>query len=180
MSGSSLSSRLQAAVRKGALAVALCAPVVAGSAGFFSDGPAEAWVEGAVVFPESSIPVSPRQFFVSSASPNVFKIDEDSITVGPDGAVRYLLLVETQGGARTVTFEGVHCASWRVRIYATGRDDGSWSTSRDSQWEPIRNNAYNRMRYALAAEHFCDALSPPRNREEVLRRLRTKGYGNTT
>lgn len=171
---------MRATIQKGALAFVMCMPVVAISAGFFSDGPTEAWVEGAVTFPESSVPVSPRPFFVSSASPNTFKIDENSITVGQDGAVRYILLVETQGGARTVTFEGVHCASWRVRIYATGRDDGTWSSLRNSEWEPIRNNAYNRMRYALAAEHFCDALAPPRNREEVLRRLRTKGFGNTS
>lgn len=180
LSGSGLLGRMRVTISRGALALVLSMPAVAVSAGLFSDGPSEAWVEGAVAYPESSIPVSPRPFFVSSASPNNFVIDESSITVEPDGVVRYLLLVETQGGARTVTFEGVHCASWRVRIYATGREDGSWSTLRDSQWEPIRNNAYNRMRYALAAEHFCDALAPPRNRDEVLRRLNTKGHGNTS
>lgn len=166
-------------MQKSALALVFYMPALVVSAGFLSDEPTEAWVEGEVTFPESSIPVSPREFFVSSASPNIFMVDENSITVSPDGAVRYILLVETQGGARTVTFEGVHCATWRVRIYATGRDDGTWSMLRNSEWEPIRNNAYNRMRYALAAESFCDALAPPRNRDEVLQRLRTKGFGNT-
>lgn len=172
-------SRLRAAGRRGFVAMALSLLAVQVSAGFFSDESAQTPVEGSVAFPDSSIPVKPRAFFVSSASPNRFMIDEDSISVSGDGVVRYVLLVETQGGARTVTFEGVHCASWRQRIYATGRDDGSWSKARDSAWQPIRNNGYNRMRHALAAEHFCDALAPPSSRDEVLRRLNAKSFGNT-
>lgn len=166
-------------MRSSAAAVALSIFSVAASAGLFSDDSTASWVEGAVEFPASSVPVELRDFFVSSASPNRFLIDESSIAISQDGVVRYILVVQTQGGARTVTFEGVHCASWRVRIYATGRDDGTWSAARDSQWQPIRNSAYNRMRYALAEDHFCDGLVPPRDRDEVLRRLRTKGYGNT-
>lgn len=167
------------AVARGVVAALSMIPVVA-CAGLFSDDPTESWVEGPVEFPASAIPGDLRDFFVSSASPNRFRIDESSITISPDGVVRYVLVVQTGGGARAVTYEGVHCASWRVRIYANGRDDGTWAAARDAQWRPIRNSAYNRVHYALAEDHFCDGLVPPRSRDEVLRRLRTKGYGNTS
>lgn len=153
------------------LMLVLAAGLGVAKAGGFVD-PDPNWVEGDYTFPASPDAASLRAFYVSAASPNRFLVDESSLTVGQDGVVRYVLVIETAGGARNVSFEGIHCASAQRRIYALGRADGSWSEARESEWRPISDNSYNRQRSALAIDHFCDGTVPPRNRDEVLMRLR--------
>ncbi|AUL99429.1 hypothetical protein B4966_04000 [Rhodocyclaceae bacterium] len=133
------------------------------------------WREAEVELPAAPQESALREFFVSSASPNTFFIDERSLSVGEDGVVRYVLIVRTPGGAQNVTFEGIRCKTGQRRIYASGRADGSWSKARDATWVDISNNGYNRPRAALAAEYFCDGPVPPRDRNEALRRLRHAG-----
>lgn len=154
----------------GGLAALACLSAPA-FAGLLSD-PDPDWKEG-----ESSLPAAPReaalrQFFVSSASPNQFYIDEDSVSVGEDGVARYTLVTRSAGGASNITHEGIRCANGSWRMYATARNDGTWSAVRDGEWKPIVDNSYNRPRAALAGDYLCDGPVPPRNREEVLQRLR--------
>lgn len=92
--------------------------------------------------------------------------------VGTDGVVRYVLVVRSPGGAENVTFEGIRCAEDAWRIYATGRANGAWAAARDERWRPIVKSSYDRARAALAHEYFCDGPVPPRDRAEVLERLR--------
>ncbi|WP_425486406.1 CNP1-like family protein [Aromatoleum diolicum] len=141
-------------------------------AGLFSD-PDPDWKEGDYTMPAAPRDLNLREFFVSSASPNRFLIDEESLAVSDDGVVRYVLVVRTPGGASNVTFEGIRCATGAWRIYATGRAGGEWSAARDANWQPIVDTTYNRVRAALAKDHFCDGPVPPRNRDEVLLRLRS-------
>lgn len=144
------------------------------SAGLLSDAEADAeadWKEGEYALPAPPREGALRAFFVSSASPNRFLIDADSLTVGDDGVVRYVLVVRTPGGAENVTFEGIRCAGGTRRIYATGRGTGQWSATRSADWRPIVDNTYDRAHAALAQDYFCDGTSPPRDRAEVMRRL---------
>lgn len=153
----------------GLLALAcVSAPVFAG---LFSD-PDPDWKEGEYSLPAAPREAALRQFYVSSASPNHFFVDEDSVSVGGDGVTRYTLVIRTAGGATNVTHEGIRCANAAWRLYATAHGGGEWNTVRDGEWKAIVDNSYNRPRAALAEDHICDGPVPPRNREEVLRRLR--------
>jgi len=136
---------------------------------------APAWKEGEYALPAAPGEASLRPFFVSSASPNRFLIDEDTLSVSDDGVVRYVLVVRTPGGAQNVTFEGIRCGAGAWRIYATGRPDGEWVPTRNGDWRPIVDTSYNRSRAALALDYFCDGPAPPRDRAEVLRRLHDSG-----
>jgi hypothetical protein len=159
---------------RGGLAALVCFSGAVVAQSFEEEEPVE-WKESEVEFPAAPQEAALRSFFVSSSSPNRFFVDERTLTVGDDGVVRYVLVVRTPGGAENVTFEGVRCNTGERRIYASGRRDGSWSPARNSAWEPILDNTYNRPRAALAREYFCDGPVPPRNRDEVLRRLRQPG-----
>lgn len=131
------------------------------------------WKEGEVSMPPPVEESRLRSFYVSSASPNRFFVDEGSLSVGDDGVIRYTLVVRTPGGAENITFEGLRCATGERRIYASGRKEGEWVPMKNSAWQPISDNAYNRPRAALAFEHFCDGPAAPRDREHALRLLRT-------
>lgn len=159
---------LQPIIRGGLVAlVCFSAPAIAG---LLTDSDPE-WKEGEHTLPAPPREAGLREFFVSSASPNHFYVDGDSIAVGDDGVVRYTLVIRSAGGATNVTHEGIRCASGTWRLYATGRAGGQWSAVRDEEWKPIFGSVYNGPRAALSEDHICDGPVPPRDRNEVLRRL---------
>jgi hypothetical protein len=144
-----------------------CGPAVAG---LFSD-PDPDWKEGEYMLPPPPSEETLRAFVVSATSSSTFMVDESSLVVGDDRVVRYVLVVRSAGGAENVTYEGIRCETGERRIYAIGRPGGEWGMARQSDWEVIGPQAHNRPRATLARAYFCDGTAPPRNREEVLRRL---------
>ena len=106
------------------------------------------WQEGAVALP-------PIEFFVSAASSFRFFIDGASVSVSPDRVVRYTLVARSAEGVENVSFEGMRCSAGTYRIYATGRRDGVWATSRLMDWRPIRVTSVARWHDALHREYFC-------------------------
>jgi hypothetical protein len=109
---------------------------------------------------EVQLPAAPKQetllpFYVSAATENRFFIDGATLSVGTDGVVRYVLLVLTPQGVRNVTYEGMRCETRERRIYASGRQDGSWSKARKNEWVRIQDAYANRQHAALFLEYFC-------------------------
>lgn len=157
-------------LRHGALVALVCfsAPALAG---LFVD-PDPDWKEGEYELPGAPQEATLHAIDTGSRSRNSFLIDEDSLSVGADGVVRYVMVVRSVGGAENSTFEGIRCETRSWRTYATGRPGGEWAGARDADWRPIVDNAYNRPRAVLASNYFCDGSVPPRSRDEVLRRLR--------
>lgn len=161
---------------RGGLKALACISGLAAAVGISAGGllvdPDPDWKEGEYALPPAPAETRLRPFYVSSASPNRFYVDEESVTVGPDNVVRYVLVVRTPGGAENVTYEGIRCATGERRIYASGRAGGEWSPLKVSEWQSIGDNSYNRPRAALAYDYFCDGPAAPRNREHALRRLK--------
>ena len=149
---------------------ALAAPV---SAGLLVEADPD-WAEGEVAMPAAPREAALRAIDIGTPSPNAFFVDEDSVGVGADGVVRYTLVVRARGGAENVSFEGLRCATGERRIYASGRKDGTWVPLKNSAWQPIVDNGYNRPRAALAHDYFCDGPAAPRDREHALRLLRQR------
>lgn len=132
------------------------------------------WQEGALEMPAPPQESGLRAFDIGTPSPNAFFVDERSLSVGADGVVRYTLIVRTPGGAENVTFEGLRCATGEHRLYASGRRDGSWVPMKNSAWQPISDNTYNRPRAALAHDYLCDGPAGPRDREHALQLLQQR------
>lgn len=99
-----------------------------------------------------------REFYVSAVATNKYLIDAATLAVGTDGVVRYVLVVQTSGGATNVSFEGINCKELSWKHYATGRsDNGTWTKSRVARidWRPIENKPVNRHHAALSRDLFC-------------------------
>ncbi|THF62432.1 hypothetical protein E6C76_18255 [Pseudothauera nasutitermitis] len=139
--------------------------------------PNENWKEEEYTLPAAPREAALREFSVSATTPHRFYVDEDSLSVGEDGVVRFVLVVRSAGGATNVTFEGIRCVTGERRLYASGRANGEWSPARNSAWEPIVDNSYDRPRAALAYDYLCDGPAPPRNRAAALKLLKTSQPG---
>lgn len=132
------------------------------------DRPKERWTEAAVQLPPYPRPERLVEFEAGAASPHRFFLDPDSLAVGEDGVVRYVLVVRTAGGALNVSFEGIRCEAREHKLYAVGRSDGSWAPARDPQWRRIESRAETRPHAVLYGEILCRGRDPVGNAREAL------------
>lgn len=119
------------------------------------DGESRQWQEADVQLPAAPRSETLQPFYVSAVSENRFLIDLATLSIGSDGVIRYVLLIVTPEGGRNVTFEGMRCETREHRMYAAGRQDGSWSRSRKNEWSRIREVYGNRHHATLFLEYFC-------------------------
>lgn len=160
-----------------AAAVFLACSGLAGAAPEDDDQDApKKWQEADVQFPAFPVKDRLQPFYVSAATSNRFFVDPSSVSVGKDGVVRYTLVVEADGGASNVTFEGMRCETRERRIYASGRSDGTWSRARGDRWERIRESPVNRQHAALFLEYFCPGGVIVANAPEAVDALRRGGH----
>lgn len=112
------------------------------------------------------------EFQASLATTNRFFVDGSSLSPGKDGIVRYVLVVQTAGGAKNVSFEGLRCATGEYRVFATGRGDGSWAPARLASWRSIEGKTINRHHVVLYRELFCPLALPIADAAEGRKALR--------
>lgn len=130
----------------------------------------------------AQLPAAPKKenlvpLVVSSATSNRFMIDAASISVGKDGVVRYIVVIESPRGARTVNFEGLRCATAERKIYAFGQTDGRWTENKRAAWEGIKQRSLLSYHKALFEDVFCDLGIAVGSAEEAVRRLKRAGGG---
>ncbi len=113
-------------------------------------------------------------FYVSPSATMNFAIDAPSVSVTPDGIVRFTLVITSAEGARNVSHEGMRCTTAERKLYATGAADGSWSPSRNEAWSQIRDVGANRQYAALYKDYFCDFGSVAGNAAAIVKRIRQK------
>ncbi len=137
------------------------------------------WQEKSVDLPAAPLPENLLPFYVSAATDNDFFVDGASLTVGLDGVVRYILVIQPAGGVRNVSFEGLRCETRERRVYAFGRLDGTWSKSRNENWQRIRDVPANRHHAALFYDYFCPGGTIVLNVDEARDALRRGGHPET-
>lgn len=133
------------------------------------------WAEIQASLPDA--PVAERLVEVKLAPTERYRlyVDPASLTVGSDAVVRYVAVVVSPSGARSVNFEGIRCATGERRLYAFGHSDGTWGQARGSEWKTIRRGV-NRYESTLAEEFFCPEGVSVRTPEEAIGALRAGGH----
>jgi len=131
--------------------------------------------EAAPQFPAYPRKASLIEFFVSAASDFRFFVDAETLDVGSDGIVRYVLVARSPAGVENASFEGMHCASGEFRRYALGRADGTWAVSA-AGGRPIPAAAVQRWHRTLQREYFCPQRQPIRSAAEGVRALQQGGH----
>jgi len=133
------------------------------------------WKERAIQLPAYPKPENLLEFYVSAGTDFRFFVDRQSISVGPDGVVRYTLVARSSAGAENVSYEGIRCAGGIFRVYALGKAGSAWA-ERESEWRPIQLKALQRQHYALWREYFCPLGVPITSVEEGIDALDRGGH----
>lgn len=127
--------------------------------------------EWKVVFPAFPKEEDLLPFYVSPIQTQKFFIDPKSLAVGED-EVRYTLVGISSGGAKNITYEGLKCDGGFYRRYAIGHYNGTWATSRRSEWRDIHFQDANRPQASLALDYFCEGKTIAGNPEKMLFRIK--------
>jgi hypothetical protein len=128
---------------------------------------------------EAKIPAYPKpenllSFEAVKASGHRYFVDAQSLSLGEDGVVRYVLVINTAGGATNVTFEGIRCETREQKYYAVAQPAGGWTRARDPQWRRIGLQETN-QHGTLFGEYFCADRPWPTKPQEIMQRLKYGG-----
>jgi hypothetical protein len=121
----------------------------------------EAWsetqIQAPAVFSTDKLITVPQ----SGPSELVVGIDPNSLSVGADEVVRYVLVARSASGALNVSFEGIHCKSARTRVLARWNTVAQqWRVSDTSEWKNIHDERGSRYAKTLARTGVCDGPTP--------------------
>lgn len=103
-----------------------------------------------------------------------FGVDPDSVTLGSDRVIRYVIVAQGDGGALNAWYEGLRCATAQVKTYAhwnPGPPPG-WRVNPEPAWRNLGGEFASRPAVALARGGFCDGATPNGRPADMLRALR--------
>ena len=138
------------------------------------DDTTKPWQEISVQLPSMPNRTSLIPFYVSPTATQSFSIAPDTVSVGSDGVVRYVIVARSESGADNTSYDGLRCASLEYKSYAFGHADGSWARARRTDWIKLTGNAANRQHAALAESYFCDGNMVAGQATDIVKRLKTK------
>ena len=82
-------------------------------------------------------------------------VDPQSISIGADRVVRYVVVAQAEGGALNAIYEGLKCSTGEVRVYARHARDGQWAPSKSADWQRVLGNAAHRHTLAIGRGGAC-------------------------
>lgn len=106
-----------------------------------------------------------------------FGIDPETLSVSPDGVVRFVL-VAASGSTRNVVYQAIRCAGFDYRIEARYHEaegsPGDWHRTADtSPWLPMADTPMGRTARLIARSGVCEGRLPGGRAEDIVRALRT-------
>ena len=136
--------------------------------------PAPDWRENSVGQPPSYDPARLIAVEAPRGSALRFGIDPQTIAVGADGVVRYVVVASSQQGADTAMFEGIRCGNSEFRTYARrNKGEAEWSpVGGDTPWKPLARTGLAAHVQAIAQAGICVGRAPNTPVDQMVRDLR--------
>lgn len=104
-----------------------------------------------------------------------FGVDPTTLTIGPDGVVRYVMVAYNPTGSVNAMYEGLHCDTGEVKAYARASEPGQWNKVATPVWRELDvTQSATRHALAFARQGACDGNAPGgRTAAELIRRLKS-------
>jgi hypothetical protein len=85
-----------------------------------------------------------------------FGVDPATLTITPDGIVRYVMVAVSASGSVNAMFEGIRCSKGEVKTYARTTSNGAWSVIKEPTWRDLSDNLPSKHAIAFARQGACD------------------------
>jgi len=119
----------------------------------------------------SSPPAFSKDHLIPIDMPNYVSItvgvDPETIVVGGDGVVRYVIVMTNSTGSTNAVYEGIRCITDEVKTYARLNSAGSWVTQTNTQWKLVSDNMPSRHAQAFARQGGCQKHLATSKREII-------------
>lgn len=83
-----------------------------------------------------------------------FGVDPSTLTITPDGVVRYVMVATNATGSFSAMYEGIRCATGEVKVYARSSTVGSWNVIKNPPWQAL-NSTVSKHAMVLARQAAC-------------------------
>ncbi len=142
-----------------------------------ADDDEKPWQEMATEAPKTFSTDQLQTFTVSQNSSLTYGIDPQTLTVGEDWVVRFVMVARSPSGALNVLYEGIRCQSGEVKTYARWDNNRSaWHTPQNTTWKPLSLDGATRPATVLAMEGLCNGNSVNGTPRKMLATLKTGRY----
>lgn len=108
---------------------------------------------------------------VAGAVELAYGVDPESVAIGTDGVVRYVIVAGSRTGAVNAMYEGVQCDRAEYRVYA--RSSGQAWHPVQTEWRSLYEGIEARHALAVASGGACFGRAPNRSAKQVVNDLRT-------
>lgn len=152
----------------GHVAFAANSPITAGST---ADDDAPAWQEGPVPAPAAPALDKLAPFKLEMATNLRWALDANSVSLGRDGVIRYVLVATSDSGAANVLYEGIRCGTAEVRTYARWTAEAGWKDNESATWQPLAFRGATRRAMLMARGGLCDGKTLPSDARRAIREL---------
>jgi hypothetical protein len=151
-------------------ALALAAPLSSAQSSNGLDNPD--WAEEQVPLP----PVFSKDNLIPLDMPShvslMVGVDPESIAVGGDGVVRYVIVMTNATGSTNAVYEGIRCISDEVKTYARLSASGQWSVLSNSEWKAVNDNMPSHHAQVFARQGGCQNRLAT-SKQEIITALKT-------
>ncbi len=103
-----------------------------------------------------------------------FGVDPDSLTITPDGIVRYVMVAVSPSGSVNAFYEGIRCATGEVKTYARASAGGVWTIVKEPLWHRLDDRP-SKHALALAQQGACEGNASANSAADLLRILKSNG-----
>jgi len=100
-------------------------------------------------------------------------IDPETVTVGTDNVVRYVVVMQNGSGSVNAAYEGIQCTNGEVKTYArVSGVAGQWVNIEQPEWKSLTDNLPSRHAHAFAQQGACDAHTVAGRAADIVRSLK--------
>jgi hypothetical protein len=134
-------------------ALALAAPCSVAQTGNGLDNPD--WVEDPIQLPPTFSKDKLIPLDMPSHTSVKVGVDPESIAVGGDGVVRYVIVLNNISGSTNAVYEGIRCITDEVKTYARYSPSGQWSMLANPAWKAVNDYMPSHHAQAFARQGGC-------------------------
>lgn len=170
--------RRPAAWTTSALVFSLLAPAAHTAHAQASYTDEKTWTEAAVAPPAAFSTEVLLPFDVMKNSALTYGIDPNTLAVGEDGVVRYVMVARSSSGALNVMYQGIRCATAETKTYGRLSDKGNWNASPDAEWQALSFRGPTRPAMLLARQGVCEGRTVTGSVQKILATLKSDRVDN--
>ena len=95
-----------------------------------------------------------------------------TVSIGPDGIVRYVVVAVSSSGVTNAMYEGIRCNTGEFKVYARHNPGSGWTIARNSEWKPVQDAQMPRHALVIARNGACMGHGTNQSAARIVRDLR--------